>query len=955
MRKLSAKFMFTLSLLAFPSFGLLAQTTAGMLKSAQLFGREVGWAATDSQLFWTTSGGREWKEITPKTATAEQIASVDFLDSTRGLVLLSIWDATSGNPRFDLASTLNSGDDWSITHLKLPVDPEQYALSTAGRLDFLDSLHGYMNLDMVSSANFRQGILLVTEDGGKTWNWAPRSPGVAGSIHFVNGKDGWLAGGPGDEHLYATHDGSRTWQEVSLTPPAQVSPEATATYDVPVFSDDRHGLIGVTYSSDRASTLVSFATEDGGRTWKPQRVLADVGPGRLPTAMADSHLITATVSDRTLALTPLIPGTTTSSKRSEAVSPKSSILQLSFADSDRGWAVVADARLQTTRLLSTRDGGATWADITPANIAKATSDATSSVHISNGIGFHICAATTPANMQTWWTNSFLSDVGVYFGGVSRSCSNSNVVPSWLISVEGQGWGIMPLWAGPQAPCACDGTSSKCPPFPHVFPNNTTEAAQQGEAQALSAASSAKSLGLGGTVIYYDMENYASATCGAAVRAFVNAWDSELESLGFFPAVYGSPTDASKDWSVVSTIPDDVWLDSPNGLLTVWGLSPLCDPFSNPPCNLWSANQRIRQYGANVKASYGGVSLTIDEDIEDASVAGGESSQVFTYPSSSLPQFSWPGAIYTGPEGINDKGQVVGWFCVTVDECTGGPSQGFLYSNGALTQIPYSAVGVIATAINNPGQIVGWFCTSDSDCANGNATSFLYAGGKFTLISFPGSTDTEAYGINDDGLIVGLYADAAGNTHGFLYDAGKITSFDYPGSDDTEPFGINGDGGVVGTFYAGTPEEALGFIYYAAIGSFEQMPPANSQCSIDGDCQIMGTNNEGQILLWDEDVASLYDQNSGVITPLGLPVDNVEGPVAINDQGQITGMQICTGSDNACGYVVDPVASSGSSQSVVRRSRSRGPSFLRRRARRRTLRNGRSGRQNVEGLPILRMT
>src|SRR5262249_45136367 len=154
-------------------------------------------------------------------------------------------------------------------------------------------------------------------------------------------------------------------------------------------------------------------------------------------------------------------------------------------------------------------------------------------------------------------------------------------------------------------------------------------------------------------IYYDMENYAANICGGAVRAFINAWDSQLEANGFFPGVYGSPSDANSDWSQVTTMPDDVWLAKTNGLLTIWGLTPLCDPFSNPACELWSANQRIHQYGANVPTTYGGVLLTIDEDIEDASVAGSQGSQNFTY--SSATSFSYPGSTSTSAMGVNNNG------------------------------------------------------------------------------------------------------------------------------------------------------------------------------------------------------------------------------------------------------------------------------------------------------------
>ena len=45
--------------------------------------------------------------------------------------------------------------------------------------------------------------------------------------------------------------------------------------------------------------------------------------------------------------------------------------------------------------------------------------------------------------------------------------------------------------------------------------------------------------------------------------------------------------------------------------------------------------------------------------------------------------------------------------------------------------------------------------------------FLDIGGSFTPVDVPGSTFTEALGINDRGQIVGFFGDSTGHTHGFL--------------------------------------------------------------------------------------------------------------------------------------------------------------------------------------------
>jgi hypothetical protein len=55
------------------------------------------------------------------------------------------------------------------------------------------------------------------------------------------------------------------------------------------------------------------------------------------------------------------------------------------------------------------------------------------------------------------------------------------------------------------------------------------------------------------------------------------------------------------------------------------------------------------------------------------------------------------------------------------------------------------------------------------------------GGTFTSFDAPGSTLTDAAGINDAGLITGRYQDANGIFHGFLLTGigGIFISFDFP--------------------------------------------------------------------------------------------------------------------------------------------------------------------------------
>ncbi|MBI4528708.1 MAG: hypothetical protein HY695_33340 [Deltaproteobacteria bacterium] len=148
-------------------------------------------------------------------------------------------------------------------------------------------------------------------------------------------------------------------------------------------------------------------------------------------------------------------------------------------------------------------------------------------------------------------------------------------------------------------------------------------------------------------------------------------------------------------------------------------------------------------------------------------------------------FEFPGASGTEAHGINDLGQIVGYYAA------GGPTRGYLLSNGIFTTIDFpGAVITLPQQINDAGEIVGWYIGSD-----GIEHGFLLSGGVYRTIDFPGASRTFAQGINNAGHIVGYY-NKDGRTHGFL----AIPSVTYVGIDikpGSFPNSINlGSGGNV---------------------------------------------------------------------------------------------------------------------------------------------------------------
>ncbi len=909
-------------------FGFAAQVSAAV-QSMKLLTPQVGWTANDENLFWTTDGGMHWKNITPQKSSNEVIVDVFFLDTNMGWALLSGGDENAEEPQFELASTTNGGNHWRVVRVNIPdLDPRSTTLDGRGTIFFVDQAHGWMNLPVVSSAVFRLGNLLLTDDGGKTWTWAPGGSGAgAGSLYFATATDGWTAGGPDDGELYVTHDGAKSWQEVALKAPPDVTAGYTPSYDLPVFPDRKHGFLPVTYShGDKGQAiLVLFSSEDSGQTWETDQVLRKwghlSGGEKIPVAVADSVLLAAPDSnDGTIPLTAVSPAAKENTTVASVPSRRFALFNLSFANPSHGWASTSEG------LLSTQDGGTTWMDITPSAEASGTGHSTRTSIRDNTaqggrgvthagiaepaglvlkdthLGFDTCSTPTTEQMETWWVYSPFYDIAVYLGGQSypSTCNNDELDEDWVSTVAGFGWGIIPVWSGLQAPCACvgeDQNPATCKKFARskVFSWDPATALIQGTQAANAAAEAAKALLLPTSVIYLDIEQYSSTyenpsgqSCGVAAQNYLEGWVSELKGGNnnfTVEGVYGAPADAQTDWSQISQPPDDVWISkwgTPSSQpVTIWGLNPLCDLFSASPCPLWSAQQRIHQYLGGHKETWGGMKMEIDSDIVDADVSiQSVKGKSYIYGSSSYVSLDaskqFPEATQTGASGINDLGKIVGYYFDA-----NGAGHGFLYScdtptkcsKGVFTALndPMATSGTFPVAINNSGVIVGSYGIGQ------NAYTFLvtqYGAGNYVQVSVPGYPT----GINDDGLIVGYYVDANGNYHGYFYNYNVGGNY-YDGGVNTYFYGINGDAQIVGADF-NSNGLLNGFLYDAASAVTTTLPYNT----------VAGVNSSLEMILWPP--GDLYEYgSSGATTPVTYPGSAYSEPYAINDYAQAVGVYV----------------------------------------------------------------
>ncbi len=361
-----------------PQMGLVAAGTGWIVQN-----QSVG-ASSDDQLFWTSDDGNNWKDITPRDPASRQIAGVFFLDDFRGWVLLALKHERPKNPQepdnfitdirgFDIASTIDGGASWTIK--SLAVLPEGVGWTSAAQIFFLDPVHGWMNIESPVPHWGGEGVLLATTDGGNTWKEIVEVNGGGGygAIRFTDPQNGWIAGGPGDQYLYASNDGGRHWKEAGVPDPTAISglfENVAAQYVLPWFKDSKHGFLSVEYSGEvksgeDISIQALFSTNDGGSVWHLESWGKLEPTSNFPVvAVVDSTALAAKrVGHEPATLLKLgLAGKLTETRPVESlvVSTGAALLSLKFSDATHGWASSSDGRL-----LSTVDGGETWKDRTP--------------------------------------------------------------------------------------------------------------------------------------------------------------------------------------------------------------------------------------------------------------------------------------------------------------------------------------------------------------------------------------------------------------------------------------------------------------------------------------------------------------------------------------------------------------------------------------------------------------
>jgi hypothetical protein len=277
-------------------------------------------------------------------------------------------------------------------------------------------------------------------------------------------------------------------------------------------------------------------------------------------------------------------------------------------------------------------------------------------------------------------------------------------------------------------------------------------------------------------------------------------------------------------------------------------------------------------------------------------------------------------------GINNAGEIAGYFG---SGAPGHPNQGYTvvapYAQANFTpeNVPGS-VQTQVTGLNNVGTTVGFFSNSNMGVGLDSNFGFASVGGGFVLVNNPNTAVTpptinQLLGVNDSNVAAGFYVDAAGVTHGYTYSIGSaIFSSDINdpnagkgAGQGTTAAAINNGGLIVG-FYVDAAGVTHGF---ADNGGFSTIDPTGSKSTL-----LLGVNNAGMAVGDYIDAGGvmhglLYDLVTGtfqnVDDPFGIGTTTING---INDKNQLVGFYV--NNDNTIGLLANPVAATPEPASLL---------------------------------------
>lgn len=215
--------------------------------------------------------------------------------------------------------------------------------------------------------------------------------------------------------------------------------------------------------------------------------------------------------------------------------------------------------------------------------------------------------------------------------------------------------------------------------------------------------------------------------------------------------------------------------------------------------------------------------------------------------------NWPESTQTQVTGLNDRGVTVGFWSTMNTANLMNDNRAFVSYHGLFvdgdfpTSDPASPPVDQLLGVNDNNVAVGFYNDGDG---NTHAYTFNISADRFTEVTPMGVTNPTGAGINHRGDIAGFGTDSTGDSSngsvvGFLLRrSGQVTVLSVPGSSMTQALGINDNDEVVGVYQVGTGSSAVmhGFTWTPQHG-FQTVDDPNGV----GATTINGVNDQGQLV------------------------------------------------------------------------------------------------------------
>jgi photosystem II stability/assembly factor-like uncharacterized protein len=296
----------------------------------------------------------------------EYLNMVDLAGAGFGLVGLGTGGQGTGRAR--LVASADFGRSFTA------IGPQTAAGTVTDDVFFLSRKDGWY---AAFNINTGDETLYRTTDGGRTWSASAAPEHAFASfdtgdlLQFLTPARGWLTDtqgtGPG-ETLYATTDGGAHWRLVATTRPQSHGPGVLP--DLGQVRFEPGGKVG--WLGGGVCSAPLYRTTDGGREWQRSGIPAPAGAAvGLPIGSGQTLLEPVTLGNGTLVLYRTTDGGTRWSRVSAlpgavtgAAGCGASTVSVSFPSAQDGWAAAAHgahgAHGARTVVYRTTDGGRHW-------------------------------------------------------------------------------------------------------------------------------------------------------------------------------------------------------------------------------------------------------------------------------------------------------------------------------------------------------------------------------------------------------------------------------------------------------------------------------------------------------------------------------------------------------------------------------------------------------------------